>query len=182
MLHWRRAATLIILFVLVASPVSAERLRTHTAPGLGGYTVPFWPEAAYREEVRSPSDFFGFELGARPLRHDEVLRYFEYLNENFDNASLHSYATTYEGRDLFYLAVTSTENAGRLPAIRANTVMLADPRKLDGDATALIESTPAAAWMAYGIHGDELSSCDAAVQLAYQLIAGEDETTQVLVH
>jgi len=31
--------------------------------------------------------------------------------------------------------------------------------------------------MAYAIHGDELSSTDAALQLAYQLVAGTDEVT-----
>ena len=29
------------------------------------------------------------------------------------------------------------------------------------------------AWMAYGIHGDELSSTDAAAALAYLLVAGD---------
>lgn len=176
----QRIATLILVPLVLASPAQADHVRTHTAPGLGTYTVPFWPEAAYRDDIQSPSDFFGFEIGARPLRYEEILRYLRYLDENFDNVSLHPYATSYEGRELVYVTVTSTLHAGRLDAIRANTASLADPRKLDGDAESVIESTPASSWMAYGIHGDELSSCDAAVQLAYQLLAGEDETTRLI--
>ena len=42
----------------------------------------------------------------------------------------------------------------------------------------VIDTAPAVAWMGYGIHGDELSSCDAALELAYQLLAGTDEDTQ----
>ena len=34
--------------------------------------------------------------------------------------------------------------------------------------------------MAYGIHGDELSSTDAAASLAYWLAAGEDDRAQAL--
>jgi hypothetical protein len=39
----------------------------------------------------------------------------------------------------------------------------------------------AVAWMAYGIHGDELSSCDAALELAYQLMAGTDAATKQIL-
>ncbi|MBN2366633.1 MAG: hypothetical protein EH225_12060, partial [Calditrichaeota bacterium] len=46
--------------------------------------------------------------------------------------------------------------------------------------SAIISKTPAIAWMMYGIHGDELSGPDAAIQLAYQLVAGEDSLTSRL--
>lgn len=67
-----------------------------------------------------------------------------------------------------------------LESIRDNIAKLADPRKLKAP-QALIESTPAVAWMMYSIHGDELSGVDAAVQLAYQLAAGTDATTMKIL-
>ena len=60
-----------------------------------------------------------------------------------------------------------------LEAFRAAHASRSDPRGRsaaeDADAVA---GAKAVAWMAYGIHGDELSSTDAAVSLAYWLVAG----------
>ncbi|MEM7230300.1 MAG: M14 family zinc carboxypeptidase, partial [Planctomycetota bacterium] len=61
-------------------------------------------------------------------------------------------------------------------AIREANLDLADPRRLDADADvdALINDQPAIAWMAYNIHGDEMSGCDAGMIAAYYLAAGTD--------
>ena len=164
----------------MAIPLFADETRTHTSPGLGGYDVPFVPGGTYRSDVESPTDFFGWELGSRPLTHSEVMRYFAYVDENFSNAFLVEYAKSYEGRALVYLTISSEAHAKNLMDVRARIGKLADPRLLKNDAEAreIINTTPAVAWMAYGIHGDEVSSTDAAVQLAYQLIAGTDEQTR----
>jgi hypothetical protein len=162
----------------------ADAVRTSTTLGLGGYAEPFYPGNAYRADVQSPSDFFGFALGSRPLSCTEVLRYFTYLDETFANVALVEYARSYEGRALVYLTIASEENAKRLAAIRKEHKELADPRTLPSDAAAraIIDGTPAVAWMAYGIHGDELSSTDASVRLAYQLVAGTDDVTEKIRH
>jgi hypothetical protein len=168
------------MVVSLATPILADKIRTHTAPGLGNYDVPFFEGGAYRSDVQSPSEFLGFELGSAPMGHSQALSYLSYLADSFSNAYLVEYARTYEGRGLYYLTVTSESHAQNLDQVREKIGKLADPRKLsgDGEANAIIESTPAVAWMAYGIHGDELSSCDAAVQLAYQLVAGTDAVTR----
>jgi len=162
--------------------LAAEAVRTNSTPGLGDYDLPFYPDGSYRDDVESPSQFLGFELGARPATYDQIIAYFTYLADNFSGVNLTSYATSYEGRELVYLTVTSADNARRLREIRKNIAKLADPRTLGkGDnAEKIIAETPAIAWMAYGIHGDELSSCDAALQLAYQLVAGVDDVTRLI--
>ncbi len=169
------------LLVIAVSVIAADIPRTHSSPGLGDYTEPFFPDGNYRADVQSPSTFLGFELGSRPLSYSEVVLYFEYLDESFSSATLTRYATTYEGRDLVYLVVASQDKHGRLQDIRESTARLADPRTTD-DSTAreIIESHPVTAWMLYSIHGDELSSSGAAVQLAFQLVAGTDATTQMI--
>ncbi|MFQ5510827.1 MAG: M14 family metallopeptidase [Candidatus Krumholzibacteriia bacterium] len=169
-----------VAVALPATPLCAAKMRTHTAPGLGAYDAPFLEGGTYRGDVQSPTEFLGFELGSVPMRHEHALRYFRYLSGNFSNAYLAEYGSTYEGRKLFYLTVTSESHAQDLEGVRERIGKLADPRKSsgDGEATDIIKTTPAVAWMAYGIHGDELSSCDAAVQLAYQLLAGTDDVTR----
>ncbi|HEX5133475.1 MAG TPA: M14 family metallopeptidase [Candidatus Krumholzibacteria bacterium] len=181
----RRLALLVILLVYPAATragADLQAMRTATEPGRGTYDAEFWPGTAYRPEVRSPEDFLGYRLGSRPTPHADIVRYFEYL-DGLPNAELHTMGETYEGRRLVYLVIASDENAGRLDEIRANCAKLADPRRLakGENIQSIIDHTPAIAWMAYGIHGDELSSCDAAIQLAYQLAAGTDDASRAIL-
>lgn len=186
-----RSILLILSMVFVAAAAADGRaagtdlqaMRTEPAPGLADYTAPFWPDGAYRTEVKSPDDFLGYRIGSKPAPHADIVRYFEYLDQ-FPTAELHSYGETYEGRKLLYLIVASEANAPRLEEIRQNCLKLADPRLLKGEsAKDIIAKTPAVAWLAYGIHGDELSSDDAALELAYQMVAGTDAATkQILEH
>ena len=161
-------------------PASARVERTNLVPGLGDYTVPFYPDAVYRDSVESPSKFLGFDVGTRPARYAEAVAYLEYLAETFPNVSLTEYGETWEGRRLVYVTITSEANAKRLPELKEKIAKLADPRKLsgDGEAKKIIEDTPAVAWLSYSIHGDELSSTDAALWVAYHIVAGEDDLTR----
>lgn len=181
-----QAALLSIFFaVMLAAPafaqVDPQAMRTSPNPGSGSYDAPFWPDGTYRADVKSPDDVLGYPLGSKPAPHADLLKYFEYL-DTFPNAELRSYGETYEGRKLVYLIIASDANFARLEEIRTNCLKLADPRTLGGaDPKKLIDNTPAVAWMAYGIHGDELSSCDAALELAYQLMAGTDAATKQIL-
>ncbi|MDH3214923.1 MAG: M14 family metallopeptidase [Candidatus Krumholzibacteria bacterium] len=165
---------------LMGSSAEADVMRTNVTPGVGDYDVPFYPQGSYREDVQSPSEFLGVQVGSWPASHNDILRYLRYLEGQFANVFLVEYGETYEGRTLVYVVISSQKNADRLQDIKARTAMLADPRSLKDDRAAqkIIASHPATAWMAYGIHGDELSSSDAALQLAYQLVAGTDPTTE----
>ena len=57
-----------------------------------------------------------------------------------------------------------------LDAFRASHRQAMDPRRSKQPPTGR-----AVAWIAYGIHGDELSSVDAAAAVAYWLVSGQDE-------
>jgi len=159
-----------------------NEMLVHPEPGIGDYTLPFFPMNQFESKVASPDSILGYKLGSKPVSHRDIILYFEYLDKHFKNAQLHKYGHTYEGRELVYLVITSEENFNRLDVIRENIGKLADPRKLDNSSEAkqIIKTTPAIAWMAYAIHGDELSGADAGVQLAYQLLAGTDEFSKMI--
>ena len=171
-------------FLLFAMSISlySQVMRTNDTSGLGDYNLPFYSNGTYNNEVQSPTEFLGFKLGSRPVRHWETKTYFEYLDATVENVSLHSYGQTYEGRELIYLIITSVENHNKLEKLRKNISKLADPRTMNRKEKVenIIAKTPAVAWMAYAIHGDEISSADAALQVAYQLAAGTDEQTQLI--
>ena len=144
------------------------------APTPGTGVGALLPNARFAPGVPSPVEALGVELASRPLRHHEIVSYFELLAKSSPRARLIPYATSFEGRPLVALAVGSEDVIADLDGFRQAHDRLVDPRT--GAATkASVERAKAVAWMAYGIHGDELSSPDAAVALAYWLVAGEDD-------
>ncbi len=85
---------------------------------------------------------------------------------------------TYERRKLYYLVLSDPAHLQNLDAIRRDHARLADPRTVtDAEVRTIAEKLPAVVWIGYGIHGDELSSVDAALHVAYQLAAGTDTAT-----
>lgn len=122
----------------------------------------------------------GHDSGERITRSADVRRYFEALRTaNPDRMVMGDYAQTWEGRPLFWAAVGSPRNIARLDAIKAATNALADPRKTSPEqARALINDTPAIVWMAYSVHGNEISPADAALIAARRLTDSLDAEAQ----
>jgi hypothetical protein len=85
------------------------------------------------------------------------------------------YGRTHEGRALYYLVIAAETNATRLDNLKADWARLADPRKVSkNEGDQLAATLPALAWMAYSIHGDEMSGADASLAVAYHLAASID--------
>jgi hypothetical protein len=67
--------------------------------------------------------------------------------------------------------------------VKAGLKRIADPRGLSGaDAERLVKELPAVTWLVHGVHGNEISSCEAAMAEAYHLLAsqGDASIAQVL--
>jgi hypothetical protein len=145
--------------------------------GESGITLSeLFPDAVFDESIPTQEGFLGVRPGARPLRHDELLRYLQELVASSPRAKLMEYARTHEGRAMVVLAVSDEATIEDLEAFRQEHQRRVDPRTHGaGEDAAVLDGAKAVAWMAYGIHGDELSSPDAASSLAYWLVAGEDD-------
>lgn len=150
------------------------------------YDAPFFPGANHDPAVPTPESLLGFVAGQRAASHGEIEKCFRAWGdageEGNDRTRLVRHATSHEGRACFHLIITSPENMRRLDEIRGAWDKLADPR--GGSAAEqdrLARQTPAVAWLAYGIHGDEMSGSDAALALAYHLTASTDEDVRKLL-
>lgn len=168
----------ILITGCLSTPSVAQRASDHDRQAV----TPFADPSTLDSSIRSPGDFVGHVIGDGAVRHAEVVAYLKYLAEASPYVSLHKYAETHEGRGLYYATITSAENQANLGRIKADNQRLADPRMLQDEAEAkrLMDSMPGIAWLAYCIHGDELSSTDAALMVAYRLAAGTDEDTKQL--
>ncbi|MDI6809013.1 MAG: M14 family metallopeptidase [Candidatus Eisenbacteria bacterium] len=150
-------------------------------PSFAETLTPFHPGGIYDPAVPTPQSFLGYEVAAKPAHWVEVQSYFKALAAFTRRVQFEEYGKTFEGRSLFYLVISSEENMQRIDEIKKSIGKLSDPRTIsDSQAASISENTPSVVWLAYSVHGDELSSTDAAIQVAYQLAAGIDSLTNAL--
>ncbi|MHC4640553.1 MAG: M14 family zinc carboxypeptidase [Planctomycetota bacterium] len=150
---------------------------------------PFIEGVDFNPAIPTPESITGHGVAEKAARYPALIRYLQALAKASDRVTLTSYGQTHEGRTLYYVTITSRANHKRLEQIKANNAKLSDPRKLKSPAQAnqLINTLPAVAWANYSIHGDELSSTDAAIYVVYHLAASKDKANeklldQVVVH
>lgn len=165
----------------VALPNAALALAAPAAAPLNDGLAPLdparlFPGAQFDPRVPSLRDVTGVDPAARPLRPEEVLAWFGALDDASPRATLLEFGRSFEGRPLVLLAVSDEATIARLEDFRREHLARLDPR---GPAVGLAEAK-AVAFLAYGIHGDELSSTDAACALAWWLVAGTDSRAEAL--
>ena len=137
----------------------------------------FIPGASYDPAIPTHQKVLGYAPGDRISWHGSLLRYAEALAAAAPTRmKIFEYGRTWEGRKLIYAAIGSEANIRRLDDIRASMKRLADPRHTsETDATGLISKLPAVIWLGYGVHGNEISSPDAALLTAYHLLAARKD-------
>ncbi|MGB3587365.1 MAG: M14 family zinc carboxypeptidase [Tunicatimonas sp.] len=139
---------------------------------------PLDPDLLYNEAIPTPASHLSYELGAEFTIYHQVVNYLRTLAEASPRIRLDEYGTTYEGRPLIYLVISSEENQQNLEEIRLNNLKLANTTELSSsEAESLITSQPVITSMSYNIHGNEASSTEAAMQVAYRLAAAQDDET-----
>lgn len=136
-------------------------------------TKMFWPNASYDPNIPTNEAVLSYAAGEKITNHQDMLKYFDALVDAApQNIKKFSYGKTWEGRELIYMVIGSEENLAALSAFERDIQLLADPRKTNkGEAEVLKKKLPAAVWLGYGVHGNEISSTDAAMMTAYHLLA-----------
>jgi hypothetical protein len=170
-----RVVAAAILVLCLSMPATADVEMQGIAPG------ELFPWASFASGIPTQKEVVGFDPGARPLTHGEAMRYLEALAASSPRAMLRPYARTHEGRELVTFFVSDEQTIAGLEEFREAHLRRVDPRlRSAAEDAAALDGARAVAWIAYGIHGDELSSVDAAAALAYWLVAGEDERARNL--
>ena len=127
----------------------------------------------YDPAIPTLESIAGHKPGEEITTPDEIGRYLSALAKAApDRTRLVTYATSWEGRPLQYLMVGSRERMARLDDVRRGMQALAAGGT---DADRLIADLPAVVWLIHGVHGNEISSADAALQEAYHLLAARGD-------
>ncbi len=152
------------------------------APPALTYDAPFFPGAHYDAGVPTPDGVLGFRLGDKAASPAQIEAVIKAIAATSPRVKLFEYARTHEGRPLHYLVVARPERLARLDELKGDLAKLADPRSVSAaEGDRLAETLPAVAWMAYVIHGDEMSGSDAALALLYHLAASRDDDVQAML-
>jgi len=131
-----------------------------------------WERAGerYREAL-------GYAPGERLSTPEAIARALEGIAEAHpDRCVLEETGRTYEGRPMHLLTVASPADLKRLDAIREANLALADP-----EAPEPPEDLPATAWVIANVHGDEHSTAEAALMLAFYLAEADESELSGLV-
>lgn len=151
------------------------------SPNASATQQPFWPGATYDPAIPTIKAVLGHDHGEKITTPEQVLKYLGALSAAASSRTrLVHYATSWEGRPLKYLVISSPENMSHLEENQDRMQKLVDPRLGDAESRErLLRQTKPVSWLAYGVHGDEISSTDAALLAMYHLLAAQaDETVE----
>ena len=151
--------------------------RAAPAPAYAQKPFEFWPGATYDSKVPTVRQVLGYEPGDKVTNHAGLVKYMEALAAAVPTRiKVFEYGESWEGRKLIYAAVGSEANIRKLGEIKTGIQRIADPRKTpEADARKTDRRMPAVVWLSYGVHGNEISSPDAALLTAYHLLAARND-------
>lgn len=122
------------------------------------------------QQIKSPSEFLGYELGSQFSRHHQVVDYYKYVSTTLNNVQLEKYGKTNENRDLYLAILSSQENMDNLENIRLNN--LKKTGIIEGESSG---ESIAIVWLSYNVHGNESNSTEASMQTIYELVTTKKE-------
>ncbi|MDC1493004.1 M14 family metallopeptidase [Flavobacteriaceae bacterium] len=125
----------------------------------------------YSQNIQSPSEFLGYELGTQFSRHNQVIDYFKYVSSVLaKQVILEKYGETNERRPLYVSYISSEENIKNIENIRKNNLNNAGIINLKTTNS----SNTAIVWLSYNVHGNESSSTEAAMKTLYKLVTDDN--------
>jgi len=150
---------LVVLFLLLSISISAQKVDL-------SYYLP--NNTTYNENIPTPKQIIGHEVGEWHITHDKLVEYMKALAASSDRISIENRGTTYEGRPLLLLTITSPENHKNLEEIRQLHISATDDNSVN------ISKNPIVVYQGFSIHGNEPSGSNAALAVAYYLSAAEN--------
>lgn len=121
-------------------------------------------------QVITPESFLGYKPGNRYTPHHTLIAYFKSVAEkNNERVLLTQYGTSYEGRPLITVFISTAENIANLENIRKNHLALIEPDKSEPD-----KNDKCIVWLSYNVHGNEASGSEAAMTTLHEILSDAD--------
>ena len=174
------------VFLLAAIFLLAAFTSVSTAQNFESKDNPkfdFYARGDYRPEVPRPQAILRYDVGDFNTTYAQMENVIAAIAKAApDRVKVFDIGETNEHRMQHVIAISAPENIARLDEIRADNARLTDSRKTAAaEANQIVQNNPIICWLAYTIHGNESSSFETLMQVAYQLAASnEPQTLDVL--
>lgn len=156
------------LFMAIAQPQVVDSKRFN-----------FESNLTTNSSLTSPESFLGYQLGENFTGYAHIVSYFKQLADQSPRVLYNEYGKTYEDRPLINLVISSEENIRNMDDIQKTHLKLLDASA--SEAQSIIDNQPVFTSFSYNIHGNEPSTSEAALQVAYRMAAATDaETMDIL--
>ena len=132
---------------------------------------------SYNPDIPKPSEIIGHEVGQWHVTHDKLLFYMNTLAAASDRITIENRGTTFEGRPILLLTVTTPENHQNLESIRQDHLALTDANS----AAMNTSNMPIVVYQGFSIHGNEASGSNASLAYAYYLAAAQGPEIEELL-
>ena len=141
--------------------------------------------AALPAQVPTPTDHFGFPMGAagKLANWDDLTAYYEALARTSDRVAVDTLGPTTMGRPFVMLTITSPANHARLGELHRMQRQLADPRTVSGpdELERLLDEGRTIVMITHAIHSTEVGSAQVAAKLAHHLASSDDERVREIL-
>ncbi len=173
-----------ILVATLAVCLSSTTAVTSFGQAPAAAPVPFAPGVRYDAAIPTLKQVLGHDHGEVITPPDGAVTYLEALARAAPTRTrLIEYGRTWEGRRLVVLVIAAPERMAQIETVQKGLQRIADPRGLAAaEEESLLTSLPVAVWLMHAVHGNEISSTDAALLEAYHLLAaqGDPQVTAIL--
>ncbi len=135
------------------------------------------PAALRAQEIPSPEEFFGFQMGAdRQLaRWDKLVEYYELLGERSPRLEVVNMGPSTWGNPFLALFISSPENLSRLEELRQLNATLSDPRgATEAEIDRAVANGRAVVVQSMGLHSTEVGASQMAAELTYDMVTRDD--------
>ncbi|MFC2160432.1 M14 family metallopeptidase [Acidobacteriota bacterium] len=134
-------------------------------------------------QVTSPEEFLGFKPGAdfHLANYEQAIGYFEKIASQTDRMLVLDMGPTSEGKRMKYAVISSEDNIAKLDHYKEINKKLTLYRGVSEDnAKKLADEGKAVIWIDSGLHASEVSPAQHAIQLAYDIVSGEDRSSRLI--
>ena len=172
----RRASVFAFCCSLLWHPFCLGLMLSAGLAPAAAQSLPYTKDTSYDPSIPTIQDVLGYASGEKVTPPADLIRYLRALERASKRIKVESIGKSWEGRELVFAYVGSEANIARLAEIRAGMQKLGDPRKTPAaEAKTLIADLPAVVCLAYSVHGNEISPSDAAIAMAYHMVAAQND-------
>lgn len=129
----------------------------------------------YDESIPTPKEVIGHEVGEWHVTHDKLMFYMQTLAKASDRITIENRGSTFEGRPVLLLTVTTPKNHQNIEKIREEHLAITD------NSSIAVSDMPIIVYQGFSIHGNEPSGANAGLAYAYYLAAAQGPEIEALL-